>query len=1578
MISRGDCPHELKDIVQPGPPRPKKVRNKMASKVNTKFVVVLSVVMLVLAGGGALIGYQAIKKSGNDHEKLGDQFAAAGDWAKAISHYSQAVNKDQRNAAFIKKWIGALEKHTPSTRQSYVEAYKKEYFGAALKGLSDAEPSIYESQRKFLNEWYQYVLRLDSSDLGSWEAVVDQTNGVLDRFNGDAQSKKLLTRFRGLARAQAVALKGERTDDQIKTAKDDLLLALEADPADEESMLAAVALDSISAQRARDKVESAKVTEYENAASKRLQDFIKANPNAATARVRWFMLQFAEAGKSAPPGTTVKDLVGQLLTPLTDAVEAFERIPPEKVDGRQAINLALAGAEALDVQGARLRAVLDKAAKAQSGNARFLNEYAALLLNLGKIDEAVAVCEQVIKMPMPPVSLAGIELIDAQPQALLTQSEAMFLGWQVATTAKDAAKAAPYIERAKGYRDALAQMMGQDYSPLSLIDAKLKYVTGDVSAARSLISRYNEQTQRRNAAGMMLEGEIMNALGNTGAAKSAFERVIEIQPRNLRALTMLGQIALNQGNYSAGSAYIGAAAALSPNDENLRKLAADAAKAAKGDDPVLRQVMLARQMATGVNPDIPGAIKILEKAARDNNDPPQVMAFWADLLMRNNRSAEAMPIVDRGLAKTPSHTGLQTLKSILSGGGTLDAELKRIDESLLTDTQRLMQKYLACLRAGKEDRAKAFFDEAKRLAPDDPMLLDIMFVNAMTTQDTKEMDRIVKVAEEKNLDQINGLSFRARRDIAESQRLKALSAEKEKAGDLPGAKEQRDEALAMLKSSRAALSQMVTVDKTNPVGWRLLGAVEMELAMLPGGDRNGLTAASDAFGRALAIRPDDVVSINYQLKAMIQNGQLDQALVMAREKEIIAGSDEDFRRTWLLLESTSAQGDKGKAVRVRKDILAREPDNVKNMVALTYLYMEQRQWDDAKDLVAKIKAHEGMELDATNLLGQLHLRQGEAKQAVAVFRDYAESVPEAKRTVSTYLVAARNLVQAGLINEALEFYTLAKPYQDKTQREVDREIGDTLYQAGGVREAIDVYKSVLDAGYPDPEHLVRARVAEGYLSLGDAKNAGEVLDQVGPRISESASLLVLSARVTAGLGDKPKARRLLDQAVAVAKPSDPVPFVARADFNITDPALMRDAEQDYKEAVRRMPGYDVARIRLGNLYFVQGNYDAMLQQYREAVAAAPDNNNMRVTYVQTLLNMGRNDEAVIAVEDTIKSRPDDVTWLLMGSQLMTQVGKKARAVDLAKAAFEKQKELTQAGVYIKALLNLEPPDISTAMKVIAVPELKVNTDIGARLLRARIRLAEKKPDVAFDDMKTAAGLLDQSQPEMVRMYFSAVGEVYTDPKDRAALVNKLEAIRPFAGWMRFFASTVRIEEPTTRDRAIADLRDLGDNSPEEAIKFMSRGLIGVQRYKEGKAEEAVLMYKSALELAPNDPEMNNNLAYVLGSELGRAEEALPYAQKAVAGSPRSAAVLDTYATLLTETGKLAEAEQWFIRAIQVAPNEADRFPVFLHYGLLKLKQGDRTAATRLWDQVKTMLNNNKELGADHARSLRTLEDGVTK
>lgn len=118
----------------------------------------------------------------------------------------------------------------------------------------------------------------------------------------------------------------------------------------------------------------------------------------------------------------------------------------------------------------------------------------------------------------------------------------------------------------------------------------------------------------------------------------------------------------------------------------------------------------------------------------------------------------------------------------------------------------------------------------------------------------------------------------------------------------------------------------------------------------------------------------------------------------------------------------------------------------------------------------------------------------------------------------------------------------------------------------------------------------------------------------------------------------------------------------------------------------------------------------------------------------------------------------------------------------------------------------------------------------------------------------------------------------------------------------------------------------------------------------GQAEQAIKRYRRLLQDDPNQPLALNNLAFLLGEKPETRQEALRYADQAIAlNKGANSALLDTKGTILLSDGKVAEALPLLERAAD--PKDADPRNR-LHLAAAYLRSGNPEKAKQVYRKFK--------------------------
>ncbi len=149
------------------------------------------------------------------------------------------------------------------------------------------------------------------------------------------------------------------------------------------------------------------------------------------------------------------------------------------------------------------------------------------------------------------------------------------------------------------------------------------------------------------------------------------------------------------------------------------------------------------------------------------------------------------------------------------------------------------------------------------------------------------------------------------------------------------------------------------------------------------------------------------------------------------------------------------------------------------------------------------------------------------------------------------------------------------------------------------------------------------------------------------------------------------------------------------------------------------------------------------------------------------------------------------------------------------------------------------------------------------------------------------------------------------------------------------------------DEAAAWFRARAQERPQDGTTWTVLGLLAASQVPPARAE-AERCYRRALEESPRSLLAANNLAWLVGEELGRTSEALLLAEAAKGTHPGSPDVADTYGWLLHRSGRSAEALVEMDLAVRCRPRDV-RFQ--FHRAQVLEGLGRLAAATQTYEEV---------------------------
>lgn len=1549
----------------------------MATRVNTRFVIILSVSLVVLFGGVVVAGVVALSGRHERNVAKADALMGQGAYEEAARLYERAVGHDRTRQDWLEKWITAIRQSSPEVATEYQQWY--DFYRNSLRQLAVLRRTDPEAQIRYIDELDRFVRETGGSREG-YEYLAREAGERARDLDPDHPDTRRLLRYRGLAVTDQMSL---LTVDEEKRAQalEDLKNAVEADPSDWRSKLGLVRWHIAEADRwTRDgRTNDAAASSAE--AKRLLAEFLEANSGHPEGLLMDFLLAQGEFNRRKPGPEEARranaELLEKALNVLTSAVTTpVEEMRPSHVQRLVAVlSKGLPPAEA-----AVLEEVLDKVIAANPDDVGLAVSKGSLLLDRGLLQESIDYLQKVVDQPRRPVSIEGLVLPNQRIAALALQMDAALRLWAEAEQEKDQAKARQWLARTKEYRNRLADIAGVRARPVLLVrDAKLALAESRFAEAVQLLSEARSIMEDSPIEVTQLLAQALEHQGSFGEARRLYYELVERAPNMAWAQAKAGQMCVRLGEIERALPFLRTALQLEPeNDDYKRQIAAiqealsakasmtggttaAAAPPAEGQgDPVIRAILQARTLRVDQKYD--EALQTLQAALVEHPSDARLIRETVQTLLRMNRRSEAVALLEAKHAEFPNARMIEEMLIFARIEDPVEAQLKIIAESDLSDADKAIERFELFSRVDRTDDAAAALAEAERLAPHDPRVIDYSFVIALGKGDKARYEALARIAAEKNIDQMNGLLYQARIEMVEGRH--------------------RDAVLT--------LERAVARNEFLPQVRRLLAQAYLQVGRTQD--------ALDQYQRAYEGKPDDPATARDYAQALVAANRGPDALaVMSPETGILrhVQTNEDLVRIWLDLES--AYGNRETALRIREQRFRANPDNLENAIALFNLLLQEQQWDRSQEVLTAIEgASQANELTVAALKANRFARMGRVNDGRDALRAHVDSIPEAKRTATPYLTLGEFLVQHNRREEAVAVFEEGRKYQDPKLLEIDRRMGDFVFDMGAVlqstaelehiapegrlglesettyteaahenyREALKYYKNVLAAKHDD---LVAKRAAETAVRLELPDEAERILEPVAKVAPDDLQVLTLRANIARLRKNDRLTRQLLDRAVELY-PNDAHAFLQRAQFNANEISLLPDALADFRQAERLRPTLAAAWVAHAMTLKKHGRLDEAVEVLRGAAAASPENDRLRVMIVQELLVSGKPDLAQAEVLKTAAERPDSPAWLKEAAGFMERFGRFKEAGDLYEKAYALEPSPELAGRVLVARLNgstefraeastinkyaqeFEKIDLNDAPKEQAIPTL---------LLRARARAFLKQTDRAKSELDRAMVLVGED-PVAARFFSDGIIPSLGSAQAAVEYLQERHRQSPLPLYLRVTLLRGRQLTGANPETLLKDAREIATaaTNSDNATKFEVYRLIGELAYRVTRYEEAAEAYHKALEIAPNSVQINNDLAYALAVDLNRPSDALPYAQKAAELAPDASQVLDTLGWVYYLLGDYDRAVESLDRAAATAVRPDQKLIAFTHLGLAQVKAGNRMGARDALDAAERAGRDN--------------------
>lgn len=1504
----------------------------MASRVNVKFVVLLSIAVgVVFLGVAGALAYVKLR-SGDRYARLAEAALAQGDIDTADKFYERAVGKERTNVAWLKAWRDVRARKVPDTQSNFLNDYRM--YAGILRTIAITMKTDVEAHRDYLDS----ILERCTGGAGtreSWEELISETENALRYFEPEAPPA--LRRYRGIAVAVLMDVGAEVENERRETGRRDLEAAVQADPKDLEAAAHLAIWHRVMARSARAAQNDAAAAAALAESDRVIDQMVAVAPNEPYVQVVK-VLQEAERATAAAaaekdPREAARKRVAALdsLKPRLREVQAtlmgadpasltrrtirswcFQLAP--QIDPKEGLDLALA--------------VLERALSARATDPELLAMRAQLKTMKGDLDGAIAEYEHIASLPNPAVGWDGLRIWDLRQRAVFHRADIAVRSvlMQQDPKAREAA-----LARARELRQALARQVAEGSPEMKVIDGKLKYIEGDLRGAQRLFAEYVKapgDLPDQLFEVLIFLGEIGGRTGQPGLARESLARASQLRPNSVELLLALARLEHQLQDLKAAEDYYRQILAMIPDHTEARQglelVLASRGQDVKLEDPVLRVIAEADRVARG-DKDTLGderkALRILENALEPNNYDQRLVTAVVQLnLALGNREA-AQAALEKAVAKRPDDQVLSQQLSRLKATATLEGTIDVINSLQVSDLDKCMLRYGEYMRHNRQQDADRELAEAARLAPEDPRVLEQQFVKALSANDLAAATRLAETAAKVDADRAEGDLFKARLQIAQRN----------------------------VRDAVITLHRVADRGNATPGVYRLLGMAQMQLGRTPD--------AVDSLRRGLELDPTDLDIIKSLIGVLLQSDRTREALDVARASEPVARRDAEFFNLWLTLEANA--GNQTFARTRREQRLAQNPDDLANKASLAQLYIDQKAWAQARTLIDQLRQADPASNAYAAIDARWYAERADTAHARQVFEDHIAALRASGKplTPEPYLAYANFMLGYQMRAEALAAIAEAEKVQDPKTMAVTIILGSTQLQMGRFTDAQESFRKVLQAGVPDPNHQVRKQLIDALVQGQKFAEAEREFEALGEGAMADVELICLRAHVARGMGDRARAADLLNQAVS-RFPEEPLPYLHRARLVMADPALAQDALADLDTAIRLHPGYWQALHTRYTLNLALGRIEDGIRDLRAAVDHNPSNDRLRLKLIDLLLAADRELDAADVADAALKARPGDFRLMQALGDAFARNKRLARAANYYGQAFEQVGDEATALPYLTMLLASTPPNLSQAESALARMGARVAQSWPLLITRSLLRRQQGSIDKARADASDALALVQDAGSLMG--WYDRFRAVFPDPAQAAPILRTMSVKAPLQPWLAYCQARCLIDNPATRSEGLAALQSLINAANETGFKLdLIRAISAV--YLSESPEEALKACKQGLELAPDDVMLNNNAAYILSESLKRPQEALPYAEKAAAAAPESDGVLDTLASVQWALGQKDRAIETMGRALRVARADAERATWALKLARWKLETGDRAGASVLADLLGEILIDNPPL-----------------
>jgi len=647
------------------------------------------------------------------------------------------------------------------------------------------------------------------------------------------------------------------------------------------------------------------------------------------------------------------------------------------------------------------------------------------------------------------------------------------------------------------------------------------------------------------------------------------------------------------------------------------------------------------------------------------------------------------------------------------------------------------------------------------------------------------------------------------------------------------------------------------------------------------------SSAAKWYAKVAEINPDRIAERLHLVGALIElDRKVEASAQLEKLEELeLENPGVNFARGRLLFD----EGKYSQALEELNQVLGALPEHTAALYLAATANLQQGNLATAERQLVKLVTEQPNNLPARLQLASVYLQRNDASATEHVAREILQLDNE---NVAAMRLLALALVAQGEYVESEQLYQqLATLQPDSVEDRTG--LGATQLLLGNTEAGTKELEKALAM---DPNNTqLRERLIGAYIASDKIDLAREAVSGYQAESEDDTRPQIFAARFALQTGDRDQAREIFESVLA----KEPGNINANGGL-----AIMALGERDIDAARERFgailethPNNLQTLMNLATLEEQAGNTNAMLTALNQAMAADPQALSPRLALARYEI-LQENPRQAEALLDSVREQHRNSFDL---HQLLSN-------------AYSASNQTTQAVSSGRQMLRLRPKDPASLAYVARLEQIDGQLGQAREHAERALELAPDNVDMRklvietllAQNMPNRAAAELQKLPAAVRaapgvaMVEGQLAMLQERPADAELLFQKAFDTEP-SGRLAVFLNTAKWRQDK-RTEAISSLETwLAEHSDDHAV----RNELAAWQLAVGNEDRAKEHYNALLEVAPDNPLVLNNLAW-LNRETSP-EVALEYAQKAHELAPESVLIMDTYAMVQRSLGNTKEA-----------------------------------------------------------------------